>query len=375
MPYNDGKNVNPVLLLLFSQPWAVGGAETHIETLVNQFSKEGKKVIVVGCDEMIVRHFQDLPVYFIAYRSSSLISHLRNVKTLMMIVKKHNVNIVHAHQRTSCIYAWLLHKILRLPFVVTLHDKWRDKHRVYKCFLPKHCIAISEGVKQHFIKIFGLSANTIEVIQNGISLEQYTTADEFDQEQNHIKKTILHISRISRRKGKIAYILCRAMATIVNRFPNVNLVIVGDGEYSSDLADYVQTVNSKISSGSIQFLGPRRDVPILLKQADIVVGAGRVALEAMATGKPVVAIADGTDYPGIITAENWRQASLTSWTRGEKQINEDNLLQDIIFLLGNDEVCKDLGKFGRRLVDKYSSQRMAQRTLNIYYSLLDKFIR
>lgn len=370
MPYTDEKNSIPILLILFSQPWAVGGAETHIETLVNQFRKENKEVIIVGYDEKIVGHFQDIPVYFIAYRSLSLFTHLRNVSTLIRIAKQHNINILHAHQRTACIYAWILHKILHLPYVVTLHDKWRDKHQVYKHFLPKWCIAISEGVKQHFLKTFGLSSDNIVVIENGIALERYNTT-EFNLDKNISEKTILHISRLSHRKGKIAYVLGRTMESIIKQFPNVHLTLVGDGEYSKDLSTYVTELNQNLTSTSIHFLGPRQDVPILMKQADIVVGAGRVALEAMATGKPVIAIADGTDYPGIITPENWQQASLTSWTRGKKQISEENLLQDIMVLLGNDDLCIKLGKFGKKLVaENFSSQRMAQKTADIYYMLL-----
>lgn len=91
----------------------------------------------------------------------------------------------------------------------------------------------------------------------------------------------------------------------------------------------------------------------------------------MAAGKPVVAIANGNDFPGIITPDNWRIASLTSWTRGDKIITEDSLISEIEQLLSDPPLAASLGKFGQDIVrTHFSAEIMANRLCNLYSAII-----
>src|SRR5690606_23594512 len=58
--------------------------------------------------------------------------------------------------------------------------------------------------------------------------------------------------------------------------------------------------------------GFRRNIPELLSMADVVVPTGRSALEALACGKPVIAIGRAGLH-GLITVDNWEQAVKTNF--------------------------------------------------------------
>lgn len=93
-------------------------------------------------------------------------------------------------------------------------------------------------------------------------------------------------------EGKGVNYLLDAMTDIKERFPNIALVIAGDGPAKAKLEK--QAIELGITQ-NVFFLGPRLDIPQLLKVFDLYVlpslseGLPMVLLEAMASGCPIVA--------------------------------------------------------------------------------------
>ena len=85
--------------------------------------------------------------------------------------------------------------------------------------------------------------------------------------------------------------LIRAFAKIAARFPDVDLLLAGEGPLKHDLESLAATL--KVTD-RVRFLGVRRDVPALLKATTIFAltsvseGASLTVLEAMAAGRPIV---------------------------------------------------------------------------------------
>ena len=106
---------------------------------------------------------------------------------------------------------------------------------------------------------------------------------------------LLCVGRLSEQKG--IDLLLRAMAQIRQLRPEATLLIVGNGEDREAL----HALHAELELGrSALFLGPRADVPDLMRCADLVISSSRweglptVVLEAMLLGTPVLA----TDIPG-----------------------------------------------------------------------------
>lgn len=96
-------------------------------------------------------------------------------------------------------------------------------------------------------------------------------------------------ARLDREKG--IEFLIEAVAQLKNRFPEIVLLIIGDGPLRENLLVLAKQLNIM---NHVRFLGLRDDVPDLLRLLDIFVlpslyeATGIVLAEAMAFGKPIV---------------------------------------------------------------------------------------
>ncbi len=103
------------------------------------------------------------------------------------------------------------------------------------------------------------------------------------------------IGRLTGPKGDIAY---QILSKIAPQFPLVKFNIAG-GPVSSRF--------KALASNNVIFYGFVDDVPKVIKGADLVIGAGRVAIEALQLNTPVLAIGE-KQYVGILDKNNIAQA-------------------------------------------------------------------
>ena len=147
------------------------------------------------------------------------------------------------------------------------------------------------------------------------------------------------------------------------------LMIVGDG----DLRDYYENLSHKLHiSDKTIFIGKVLDdeLPRYYAASDVVIlpsvtqgeALGIVLLEAMATGKPVIA----SNLPGVRTVVDHYKDGILVEPR-----NSDKLASSIQYLLDNDGICKEFGRMGRRKVErKYSWSRIGKKLERIYMEVL-----
>ncbi len=102
------------------------------------------------------------------------------------------------------------------------------------------------------------------------------------------RPSILAVGRLTPEKGH--RYLVDAMRPVLDEFPDVRLLVAGDGSLRRMLEDRAAPFGERVS-----FLGYRADVPALLARADLVVfpslwvGRADALVEAMAVGRPIVA--------------------------------------------------------------------------------------
>jgi glycosyltransferase involved in cell wall biosynthesis len=102
---------------------------------------------------------------------------------------------------------------------------------------------------------------------------------------------LICVGRIERSKGQRYWL--PVLADILNDWPDACLMLVGDGPDEKLIGETAQELGIR---HAVKMLGRRDDVPALLDISDIFVSAsltegfGIAVLEAMAAGKPVVAL-------------------------------------------------------------------------------------
>ncbi len=178
-----------------------------------------------------------------------------------------------------------------------MFSEWFMSHFAYKV------VGVSDHTSNNLMKYEYISPKKIVTITNGIDGSRYDiTIDKNKKRQelgiNYDGPVIGLGVRLSPQKG-ITYLL-RAMPDVINKFPNISLIIAGKGELERELKQ--EAINLGINN-NVFFVGPRLDIPELLKLFDLYVlpslweGLPMVLIEAMAAGCPIVA----TDVGGNST--------------------------------------------------------------------------
>jgi len=166
-------------------------------------------------------------------------------------------------------------------------------------------------------------------------------------------------ARLVEAKG-IGYLL-RAMTDVVPLFPDISLLIAGDGPLQDELKR--MSVDLGIEK-CVLFTGPRLDIPELLQMFDIYIlpsvseGLPMILLEAMAAGCPIIA----TEVGGVpMAVHHGQNGSLV------KPEDPKALSSEIIRLLSNKDMRERYSENGIRLArEEFSAEAMTRSYEKLY---------
>lgn len=177
-------------------------------------------------------------------------------------------------------------------------------------------------------------------------------------------RKILFVGRFDKRKG--LPVLIQAFAEIKNEIQDSKLLIIGAGP----LENYCKHLTEKLNTPDIIFLGQigQDTLPRYFSSCDVFCSPalggealGIVLLEAMASGKPVVA-SNISGYNEVIVKPE--QGILVP-------INNPKILaQELIRILKNENLRNKLSKAGLARAQEFSWQKISKRTEEFYYQIL-----
>ncbi len=228
---------------------------------------------------------------------------------LYLIGNQRNLALTHAHYAFPTGLLSLIGKrLFKIPYIVTVHggdiDKMAKKNAriagLTQTILQEasHVITVGERLKQEVVTNFGVLETHVTVMSMGVDR---TVFHPFVKEQVRSElnlpqreQVILFIGNLIREKGVLE--LVQAFEKLQNKLPDVSLHLVGSAK-SAAFVDEVKQYIAARQIGRIHFEGtkPQKELAKWLAAADVLAlpsyheGFGLVALEAMATGTPVVA--------------------------------------------------------------------------------------
>ncbi len=218
-------------------------------------------------------------------------------------LRQTHFDLVHVHLFPAQLWTIFGARLVRweVPLVTTEHSTWNRRRRLplrrvdrwmYSAYTRVACIgSTTELALRDWLGPMPLRTT---IIQNGIDLTAFAAATERQSalaDPNPVCR-ILCVASLTERKDHAT--LLRA----ISQLPGAELHLVGSGPLRGALERL--TANLRITD-RVHFLGERLDIAELLAGADIYVqpsrweGFGIAALEAMATGLPVVA----SNVPGL----------------------------------------------------------------------------
>ena len=221
-------------------------------------------------------------------------------------VRQRSIDVVHTHCRNADLIGGLAASSVKVPWVSHLRGLFRDArgndasswvdqlHRMTLRRAPARLFAVSQAVRQRSLDLLGLPPSRVVHAPHGIDLGQYLHSS--SARPAGVRRqlglapqdyAVLSVGSIGRCKGQD--VLLDALGQL-NSSRRPRWIVVGDGPDREEL----EAVAAR-SRVEVSFLGHSDEVPSLLRACDLFVhparweGFGRVVVEAMAAGCPVVA--------------------------------------------------------------------------------------
>jgi len=225
-----------------------------------------------------------------------------------------------------------------LPFFHFLQKRQFKIHR--------KIIAISEFTKSSLISKYNLNEKDIKVIPIGVDAERFNSnKSSIDIREKYGNKILLYVGPMIYRKR--IPVLLKAIVRVLKRFPDVKLVLLGDGIYLKKYQEYAKRLkinDNLIWKGFVnnpEFYYASSDLFIFPSELE---GFGQVLIEAMACGTPLIC----ANIPPM--SEIIGNGGLTF------NLNDsEDLAEKIIYLLENKEKRLILGKNAQnRIKNLYS---------------------
>jgi glycosyltransferase involved in cell wall biosynthesis len=366
----------PISLLYFSNEPTRGGAEEHLLTLIRGLDRNYFRPLLVCPSELAEKLRLDLPqdveVFPLCLRR---LSQFDAMLRLARILRDRQVKILHSHLFFASLFASPIGWACGIPVIVEtphVREHWRSgwlKSRfVVDRFAGRfvtHYIAVSEANKRYLVEQKHLPQEKITVIRNGSDLRRFRPEEPATSDLRQRlgfgpdDPVLMVVGRLEPQKGH--RILLEALPVIRREFPFVRLVCLGEGSLRDELLNQTRELGIE---DALRFIGFQSNVVEWLRLADLTVlpsfyeGLPLVAIESLATGRPVVATAvDGSaevvvdGKTGLIVAPGDSTA----------------LSAAICRLLRDAKLRERMGQEGRQWVCKHFDEReQIRRTQELY---------
>lgn len=256
--------------------------------------------------------------------------------SLIFAIRKHlkdnQIDVVHCHQYTPWVYGVLAALGTKARVIFTEHGRFYPDSSSWKrklinpwlCRMTNYITSISNATKQALVEFENITEHRIDVLYNGIQ------SPKVDPDTTTKLKAELKISDGTLVLGTIARfdpiknhkMMLEAFALVLKTFPDLVLIIVGDGEERLNIEKQIQDldiINNVILPGydpQPQHYLALMDIFLLSSLSE---GTSMTLLEAMALEKPcVVSDAGGNKevikngYNGFVTENDNAEAFATS---------------------------------------------------------------
>lgn len=356
------------ILHLLSQ-LEVTGAETYALELTERQLQDGHEVHIVS-DTLHFPTRGDYTPRPIADRR--LLQRVRNYYWLKNFLREHKIEVIHAHSRAASWLAYYATKGTTLPVISTIHGRQHiHSSSVGKDIYGDKIVVVCANLKTHLAQELLIDERKISVIPNSFNFKQLDSAKAHPKEPGRFYLSI--IGRTSSLKGERTAMLIREVIPILlERYPQLVVEIVG-GEITNLPPRAIEDMRAlnRRHRGRILCYGFVSDVPKYIRESDLVIAAGRIAVKALYLEVPLLAFGE-SQYCGLVTPENLRECMASNF--GDSHPYKDLPRYDTQQLLS--DICRVIEERTPRVSLKepvratYASKVVAEKIFDAYRSAI-----
>ncbi|MCK4646185.1 MAG: glycosyltransferase family 4 protein [Candidatus Aminicenantes bacterium] len=315
-------------------------------------------------------------------RKINIIKDFKAFFDIWKLIKKNKPLIVHTHSSKAGLLGRLAAKFAGIPIIVhTPHG-----HVFFGYFGPlktkifiileklasritDKIVALTNREKEDHLRLRIANDDKFIIIHSGIDLKKFKELS-FNEKQNlkrdlGIPENILIIGTAGRLEPvKGPEFLIEAAKYIILKYPNTHFLFSGDGHLKQNLEERASELGIE---KNIIFLNWRDDVAKIISIYDVFVlpslneGMGRVLVEAMALGKPIVA----SNIGGIPDLVSHGKNGFLVPPKDPRELA--NCIQ---ILIEDEEKKAKMGKAGKEIVENFTKEKMVEKIAELYKELM-----
>jgi len=379
----------------FKPSWEAGGPPRVAYEISKKLVEKGHEVTVYTTDGFKWRldveknkpvYVDGIRTYYFRNLSSYLTKRVFPIPYYAPLVTKKeimNFDVIHVHEGNvlGTIISYYAKKY-KVPYILQAHGflasklegkrslkgkMWDILFEYRTLYGAKKVLALTETEAKDYKKM-GINENKIEIIPNGIDLEQYKHLPKKGRFRKKYglkdrEKIILYLGRINRTKG--IDLLANAFANLSKKLDNIRLVLVGpDDGYRSELEKLIEAlkINDKVLFTG--FVSNEEKLAALV-DADVFVtpsfsGFPVTFLEACACGVPIITTTNGDKLDWIHNKVGY-----------VVEYNREKLANAIYNVIYDKELRMRLGKNGRKLArEEFDWSKIIQKLEKIYLRII-----
>jgi len=322
--------------------------------------KKNLKVIEVGEAEIFPYDRPDAKeiggqFFEAVYKYNALV----NAKVQASIKTNGKFDVIHCHDWLTMKAGIAIKEETGTPLVLTIHSTEYDRSGwvfpnqwfidIEKEGMEKadRIIAVSNFTKNVIVEKYGINPDKVTVVHNAV----------YPLEEGHKQELVLFLGRLTIQKG--AEFFLKAANKVLEYEPDTRFVVAGAGDMLPKLVD--QAVDMDISD-SVIFTGRLTEdevkhiygISSVYVMPSVSEPFGITALEAISAGTPTIASKTAgfsEAFKNCLRVDFW---------------DTDEMANKIISLLRYDPLHKTLAKEGRREIDLFTWDRVADKTMMVY---------
>lgn len=350
----------------------VGGVETGTVDLAKWLTQNSHKAVVVSGGGRLVRQLENFGIkhYQLPVGKKSPFTIIPMIRALKDVIKKEEIQIVHARSRVPALVSFFAARAARTVFITTAHGYYRRHPLSGVMGWGRFVIVASNVMARHMMENFKVPFDRIRLVPRGVDLKRYQFNPVISPTGKSGVYTIGMVGRITPLKGHEYFL--KAASIIFRTMPHLEVLIVGDTPKGKEkYKEELKLLSRRLGIADIvEFIEHTDDVAQIFNRLDLLVlasvvpeGFGRVVIEAQASGVPVVA----TRIGGIVDiVEDGVSGILTN------PKDPNSLADAIIRVLKDSKLSQKLVEEARKgIEEKFTLEKMCQETFNVYQEALN----
>jgi glycosyltransferase involved in cell wall biosynthesis len=343
------------------------GGERQTLWLARELARRGHgSVVAARAGEPLARAAADAGLQVVACDPSSEID-VFAARSLRAVIIGRRIDVVHAHTAHAVAIAALATMGTSVPFVVARRVDFGLRQNLgtrLKYGRAARFIAVSAAVAR-VLEASGVAPESIAVVPDGVDVHRKITPVTREALSElgipREAKVAIQVAQLVPHKHPVNFV--RAIAKAHAIAPRVHGLLVGDGNLRAEVERTIRDLNLH---DVVHLAGYRTDADALLAAADVAVlssreeGMGSVLLDALLFGRPIAATRAG-GIPEVVTDDCGLLVPIE---------NPIALGEAIARIATDPALAGRLGERGRARAEQFSVERMTDRTIAVYETVL-----